>query len=124
MVKSIFLNELQKVMKHITKNRFLKAAILIAAAIGYFSNNAFAQPKKVIADKIAGQVGDKIILRSDIFNSILDAQRTNAQLPPNPECVLMERALIEKALVLQAEKDSLPVSEEDLDASLDNQIRS
>ncbi|MEJ7684978.1 MAG: peptidylprolyl isomerase [Segetibacter sp.] len=44
-------------------------------------------------------------------------------LPPNPECVLVERALIEKALVLQAEKDSLPVSDEELDAELDNQIR-
>ena len=37
-------------------------------------------------------------------------------------CVL-EGQLIQKALVLQAEKDSLPVSEEDLDALLDNQIR-
>jgi len=82
-----------------------------------------AQPKKVIADKIVAQVGDKIILRSDIYNSIQDAQREGTPMPPNPECVLVERALIEKALVLQAEKDSLPVSEEDLDANLDNQIR-
>ena len=88
-----------------------------------FAHPSFAQPKKVIADKIVGQVGDKIILRSDIYNSISDAQRQGAQLPPNAECLLMERALIEKALVLQAEKDSLPVSEDDLDASLDNQIR-
>jgi len=82
-----------------------------------------AQPKKIIADKIVAQVGDKIILRSDIYNSIQDAQRQGSPLPPNPECVLVERALIEKALVLQAEKDSLPVSEEDLEAALDNQIR-
>ena len=87
------------------------------------STSLFAQQKKVIADKIVAQVGDKIILRSDIYNSIQDAQRQGQPLPPNPECVLVERALIEKALVLQAEKDSLPVSEEDLEASLDNQIR-
>lgn len=83
----------------------------------------YAQPKKVIADKIIAQVGDKIILRSDIYNSIQDAVRQGTPLPPNPECQLVERALIEKALVLQAEKDSLPVSEEDLEAALDNQIR-
>lgn len=87
------------------------------------STALFAQPKKVVADKIVAQVGDKIILRSDIYNSIQDAQRQGATLPPNPECILVERALIEKALVLQAEKDSLPVSEEELDANLDNQIR-
>ena len=82
-----------------------------------------AQPKKVIADKIVAQVGDKIILRSDIYNSIQDAQRQGTPLPPNPECMLVERALIDKALVLQAERDSLPVSDEELEASLDNQIR-
>ena len=82
-----------------------------------------AQPKKVIADKIVAQVGDKIILRSDIYNSIQDAQRQGTPLPPNPECMLVERALIEKALVLQAERDSLSVSDEELEASLDNQIR-
>ncbi|HLL41683.1 MAG TPA: peptidylprolyl isomerase [Segetibacter sp.] len=82
-----------------------------------------AQPKKVIADKIVAQVGDKIILRSDIYNSIQDAERQGTPLPPNPECMLVERALIEKALVLQAERDSLPVSDEELEASLDNQIR-
>lgn len=85
--------------------------------------NSIRPTKKVVADKIVAQVGDKIILRSDIYNSIQDAQREGAQLPPNPECVLVERALIEKALVLQAEKDSLPVSEEELDAELENQIR-
>ncbi|WP_018613601.1 peptidylprolyl isomerase [Segetibacter koreensis] len=97
-------------------------SFLFACTIG-FSAAIYAQPKKVIADKIVAQVGDKIILRSDIYNSIQDAQRQGTPLPPNPECVLVERALIEKALVLQAEKDSLPVNEDDLEASLDNQIR-
>lgn len=97
-------------------------SFLFVCIIG-ISAAVFAQPKKVIADKIVAQVGDKIILRSDIYNSIHDAQRQGTPLPPNPECVLIERALIEKALVLQAEKDSLPLSDEDLEAELDNQIR-
>ena len=87
-------------------------SLLVILTIG-LTTSLSAQPKKVIADKIVAQVGDKIIFRSDIYNSIQDAQRQGVQLPPNPECVLVERALIEKALVLQAEKDSLPVSEED-----------
>jgi len=102
-------------------NMKIKLYIMLFA-VG-FSSAAFAQPKKVVADKIIAQVGDKIILRSDIYNSISDAQRQGIDLPPNPECILIERALIEKALVLQAEKDSLPISEEDIDASLDNRIR-
>ncbi|MCW3082195.1 peptidylprolyl isomerase [Segetibacter sp.] len=105
-----------------TKEKFFRALTVIAT-IAILSGNALAQTKKVIADKIVAQVGDKIILRSDIFNSILDAQREGVPLPPNPECVLVERALIEKALVLQAQKDSLPLSEEDIEAELDNRIR-
>jgi peptidyl-prolyl cis-trans isomerase SurA len=85
----------------------------------------FAQPKKVIADKIIAQVGDKIILHSDVVNAIADYKRQGqeAQLPPDPECAFLEGQLIQKALVLQAEKDSLPITEEEIDAELDNRIR-
>lgn len=96
---------------------------MVAVAVVSLANSAFAQPKKVVADRIIGQVGDKIILHSDIFNSIMDAQRQGMALPPNPECVIVQRALIEKAMVLQAEKDSLPVSDDEVDAAIDNQIR-
>lgn len=89
------------------------------------SNFLFAQTKKVVADKIIGQVGDKIILRSDLFNAIADYKRqgAEAQLPPNPECSFLEGQLIQKALVLQAEKDSLPVTDDEIEAGLDLQIR-
>ncbi len=85
----------------------------------------FAQTQKVVADKIIAQVGDKIILHSDIQNAIDDYKRQGqeAQLPPNPECAFLEGQLIQKVLVLQALKDSLPISDEELDALLDNQIR-
>jgi peptidyl-prolyl cis-trans isomerase SurA len=100
------------------KVKFLLFVLAICTA-----SAGFAQPKKVIADKIVGQVGDKIILRSDIVNAVNDMKRGGQPLPENPECALVESQLIQKALVLQAEKDSLPISEEELDASLDNRIR-
>ncbi|MBC7652791.1 MAG: peptidylprolyl isomerase [Deinococcales bacterium] len=85
----------------------------------------YSQSKKVVADKIIGQVGDKIILKSDILNAIADYKRqgAEAQLPANPECSFLEGQLIQKALVLQAEKDSLPVTEDEIEAGLDLQIR-
>ena len=84
---------------------------------------SFAQTKKVLADKIIATVGDKIILRSDIENSIHDMQRQNISVPPNASCLLLQQALALKALVIQAERDSLPVSDEDVDAEIDNKIR-
>ncbi len=83
----------------------------------------FAQTKKVIADKIIATVGDKIILKSDIDNSIHDMQRQNIDIPANARCLLMEQALGLKALVLQAERDSIPVSDEEVNADIDNKIR-
>ena len=82
----------------------------------------FAQ-KKVLADKIVATVGDKIVLRSEIDNSILDMQRQNIEIPENAKCLLLEQALGIKALVLQAEKDSLPVSDEEIEAEIDNKVR-
>lgn len=87
------------------------------------TSTLFAQPKKVIADKIIATVGDKIILKSDIDNSIIDMQRQNIDVPANGRCLLLEQALGLKALVLQAERDSIPVSDEDVDADIDNKIR-
>jgi len=83
----------------------------------------FAQPKKVVADKIIATVGDKIILKSDIDNSLHDMQRQNIDVPANANCILLEQALGMKALVVQAEKDSIPVSDEEVDADIDNKIR-
>jgi peptidyl-prolyl cis-trans isomerase SurA len=84
----------------------------------------FAQaPRKVVADKIVGIVGDKIILRSDVYNDIMDRQRRNEAVPENAECYIMEQILGMKALVLQAEKDSLLVTDDELEALLENRIR-
>jgi peptidyl-prolyl cis-trans isomerase SurA len=100
----------------------MKKHILILLSL-IASVTAMAQPKKVVADKIIAVVGNKIILKSDIDNSLLDMQRQGVELPPNAACLSLEQALSVKALVLQAEKDSLPVTEEEIDADIDNRIR-
>jgi peptidyl-prolyl cis-trans isomerase SurA len=81
-------------------------------------------PKRVVADKIIAVVGDKIILKSDIENSIIDMQRQGVEVPANAQCLILEQSMAIKALVLQAQKDSLPVTDEEVDADIDNRIRS
>ncbi|MDX1938881.1 MAG: peptidylprolyl isomerase, partial [Flavihumibacter sp.] len=98
----------------------LIGALLFALLI---VTGAWAQPRKVVADKIVGIVGDKIILRSDVLNEILDRQRRGETIPEGSECFVLEQALAMKALVLQADKDSLTVGEDELEALLENQVR-
>ncbi|MEJ7821869.1 MAG: peptidylprolyl isomerase [Chitinophagaceae bacterium] len=88
-----------------------------------FLISIFAQTKKVVADKIIATVGDKIVLKSEIENSISDMQRQNIDMPANAKCLLLEQALGIKALVLQSERDSIPVSDEEINAEIENKIR-
>jgi peptidyl-prolyl cis-trans isomerase SurA len=90
-----------------------------------FATRNNAQTQRIVADQIIAKVGDKIILKSDIDNAISDYKRQgqDVQLPPNPECAFLEGQLIQKVLVLQAQKDSITISDDDIDALLDNQIR-
>jgi peptidyl-prolyl cis-trans isomerase SurA len=101
------------------KKLFTYMLLFILAAVQV----AQAQPKKVVADKIIAVVGDKIILQSDIQNSMSDMIRQGSQLPENADCLISEQAIISKVLMLQAEKDSLPVTDDEIEAELDQRIR-
>ena len=91
------------------------------------SISSIAQTKKVLADKIVCTVGDKFILKSDVENALLDLKRQaqgqeNVTLPTL--CQVVEQQMIRKALVLQAEKDSILVTEEEVENAIDTRIRS
>ena len=100
------------------KNFFVACLLFVSATA-----LSQTQAKKIVADKIAVIVGDRIILQSDIKNSIADITRQGGTIPDNAECMLMDQAIISKVLMLQAEKDSLPVTDEEVEAELDQKIR-
>jgi peptidyl-prolyl cis-trans isomerase SurA len=99
-----------------------KILSLFTGIIG-FTVVALAQPQKVVADKIVGVVGDRIILLSDIKNALADAARQGQALPEGADCMVLEQALVSKLLMLQAQKDSLPVGEDEIEAELEQRIR-
>jgi peptidyl-prolyl cis-trans isomerase SurA len=102
---------------------YIKNIMTVCLLLLIFSAVALSQPAKVVADKITGIVGDRIILQSDIKNSIADIIRQGGNVPENAECLITEQAIISKVLMLQAEKDSLPVTDEEVEAELDQKIR-
>ena len=101
----------------------LKRTLLLPVLV-FIVAGAYAQPQKVVADKIAGIVGDKIILKSELSTAIQDMQRNGGAGAAVPdECTILDQMLIQKALVLQAEKDSLPVTDDEVDGELDLRVR-
>ncbi len=98
-------------------------ACLFGVGLSAYAQQKTGQSHKVLADKIVAVLGDKIVLRSDILNYIDDEKRQGNQLPPDAGCMLLQQMLVRKAMMLQAQKDSLPVSDEEIEAALDQRIR-
>ena len=98
---------------------FMKKLVFAVFSL-LFAYTAIAQ-QKVVADKIIGIVGDKIVLRSEIFIAQEDNKRQG--YPERDDCSVLDGMLTQKALVLQAEKDSIPVTEEEIDAEIEQKIR-
>jgi peptidyl-prolyl cis-trans isomerase SurA len=101
-------------------------SVVFSLVLLSFSFSAKAQVKKVLADKIVATVGDKFILKSDIENAIADYKRQaqgqeGITIPSS--CQILEGQLIRKALVLQAEKDSINVTEDEIQNAIDSRIR-
>jgi peptidyl-prolyl cis-trans isomerase SurA len=81
-----------------------------------------AQPLHV--DGIMAIVGDKVVLRSDYETEMGQLARSgNFQDSQQLSCVVLKKLILRKLMLNQAEIDSLPLSEERIDAEIDNRLR-
>jgi peptidyl-prolyl cis-trans isomerase SurA len=82
------------------------------------------KPGKKLVDKVVGVVGDKIVMLSDIMETrrMLANQNDGAPLPADVECVIFQQLLTDKLLLVQAERDSLEVTDEEVEAQLNQRI--
>lgn len=101
----------------------MKKGILLIVCFVAIYINSFAQPSKLVVDKVIAVVGNKLVLKSDIEDRILDMKRQGVEIPDNAQCLLLQDFMGTKTLVLQAEKDSLPITEEEVETDIDNKIR-
>src|SRR5450432_1548703 len=101
------------------QNSFMKK--IISSAFFLLLVTVAISQQKVVADKIVGIVGDKIVLKSEIFMANEDIKRQGGQEVDN--CLILDEMLTTKALVLQAEKDSIPITDDEVDAEVDQKIR-
>jgi len=103
-------------LKHLKNN----ASFLILFFL-VFQLNLIAQP--VTIDKIVAVVGDKAILFSDVEAQALQMQAQAGISDSMVRCNVLEDIIIQKLLLNQAEKDSVTVSDDQVDAELNKKIR-
>ncbi|MDR3679375.1 MAG: peptidylprolyl isomerase [Flavipsychrobacter sp.] len=80
---------------------------------------------QVSADKIVAIVGrNRIILQSDLdIQAAQIKQQEPAQYSDTVKCVLLQQMILKKMLMEQAERDSVLVSDEEVEGQLNNRLR-
>lgn len=79
--------------------------------------------QNIIIDKVIAIVGDKPILLSELKEQLMEIQRQTDSKDTNLPCLVMEQMIIEKLLLNQAEKDSVSITDDQVDSELNNKIR-
>ena len=76
------------------------------------------------ADKILVIVGkNRIILQSELETELMQARQMNPALGDSEKCLILQQMITRKMLVEQAERDSVMVSDDDVEGTLDNRVR-
>jgi len=83
---------------------------------------AHSQDDRILVDQVAGIVGDKIILHSDIELQY-QQMRMEGEVPEDFKCLVLDQMLAQKLMVEQAALDSLTVGEDEIESELDRRIR-
>jgi len=103
--------------------RPLRAAA--AALLFIFSSLAASLHAQVqTADKILAVVGkQRIILQSDLEQRVAQMRQQDPSFPDSSRCELLHQMMLEKLLVEQAERDSVLVTDEEVEGTLENKLR-
>lgn len=89
----------------------------------FISSLTFAQQKPIVLDKIVAQIGDNIILMSDIESQKNQEIDTNQSKKVGLDCEILEKLLMQNLFLNQAELDSIKVSDTQVDGEMENRLR-
>lgn len=83
---------------------------------------SFSQ-ERIVIDKIVAQVGDNIILMSDLEAQKLQAIQAGMTVTKEMDCNVLEELMYNELLLNQAKLDSIEVSDGQVDAEMENRLR-
>ncbi|MFP4023270.1 MAG: peptidylprolyl isomerase [Thiohalospira sp.] len=98
----------------------LKRLLIFTILIVSFLN--LSAQKQYVADRIIANVGDKIILQSDIENQVIQLMAQGYQGKTDMKCEVFEELLIQKMLLIQAELDSIQIGVNQIESELDQRL--
>ena len=87
-----------------------------------YTSTVSAQNGKLV-NKVLAQVGDNIILMSDVEIQKIQAKQSEMNVDFDFSCSVLEKLMVQELLVNQAKLDSIEVSDEQVDAEMENRLR-
>ena len=75
--------------------------------------------QRMVIDKVVTQVGNELVLLSEVEEQFAYASEQNGGLPPEARCQILEQVMAQKLLVNQAKLDSVVVADEEVETQLD-----
>lgn len=96
---------------------------LICSLFILITSFSFGQNDGIVIDKIVAQVGDNIILISDLEAQKQQAIAAGLAIGRNMDCEVLEELMYQELLINQAKLDSLIISDEQVDAEMENRLR-
>ena len=84
-----------------------------------YTSTVSAQNGKLV-NKVLAQVGDNIILMSDVEIQKIQAKQSEMNVDFDFSCSVLEKLMVQELLVNQAKLDSIEVSDEQVDAEMEN----
>lgn len=97
----------------------MKLIILISSL--FITLFSFSQGQ--VIDKVIAQVGDNMVLLSDIQSQRMQAIQSGEKDTANLDCMLLEQLLYQNLLINQAKLDSIVITDAQVDGEMENRLR-
>lgn len=97
--------------------------IVIPLSFGQIVSNDGGNSDGEVIDRVIAQVGDNIILHSDIEAQKMQAKNEQIDVDTLTECYMLEELLYQNLLLDQAKLDSIEISDGQVNAEMENRLR-
>lgn len=91
---------------------FLSALVMLLSAV-----------QAQVLDKVVAKIGDQVILLSDLEMQKMQLQQERIEITDETECLILEDMMFQNLLLNQAALDSVTVSDQQVEADLEQRIR-
>jgi len=105
-------------------NAFLILLILLSASVPVtLIGQIQGKNDTIILDRVLAVVGNKPVLQYDLEAEYIQALQSGYQIKDGLKCKIFEDILVRKLMVIQAEIDSLEVTDEDVNRLLESKLQ-